>query len=257
VQYDTVLANRLIDFVFLVWMPPILIFHHLLFVLLRKKLIPLRRLFVYSIPFFYYHFILLPDYMNNKTFTTEDTPETTKKDQILKSVRDLVAKYPGYKVYVTGHSLGAGLSTIAAYYLSVEDDIPKPVTCLNFASPRVGDGNFLEAIEHLEKYSKLRHLRVANEHDSITVMPTFGFTHVGMMVKLHEAASRSPEFSYAKSDESWGGWFGRAVDMSWPASFNVKYDHGEYRERVDTHKETLEKYHLNKMYKNPKLAGFD
>jgi hypothetical protein len=170
VRYTTVLANRLIDFVFLVvWMPPILICHHLLFILLRKKLIP-PRLFVYSIIFFYDHFTALPDYMNNETFTEVDAPGTTKKDQILKAVRDLLAKYPGYKVYVTGHSLGAGLSTIAAYYLSVEDDIPKPVTCLNCASPRVGDGNFLEAIEHLEQSSKLRHLRVAIENDSITVM---------------------------------------------------------------------------------------
>jgi hypothetical protein len=239
----------------MVLMPPLLICHHLLFVLLRKRLIP-PRLFVYSILFFYDHYLtVLPDYMNNETVTEDDAPGTTKKDQILKAVRDLLAKYPGYKVYVTGHSLGAALSTIAAYYLSVEDDIPKPVTCLNFASPRVGDRNFLQAIEHLEKYRKLRHLRVVNEHDSITLMPILGYTHVGMMVKVHKAASRSPEFSYVKSDESWGSWFGRAYDMSWEANLNIKQDHGVYRERVYEHKETLEKYDLNKMYKNLNLVG--
>ena len=118
----------------------------------------------------------------------EDDPATWRKyDEIvkdLKSVFDSDPKYSKeYKLYVTGHSLGAALSTVVAFYLacgysggsgtdssessdeaaaSVVDMsfIPKPITCINFASPRVGDGNFLNGIQHLEEQGLLRMLRI-------------------------------------------------------------------------------------------------
>jgi hypothetical protein len=40
-------------------------------------------------------------------------------------------------------------------------------------------------------------------------------------------------------------------------SFNVGYDHGDYRERVESDKEFLEKLDLNAMYKDTSLTGFD
>jgi hypothetical protein len=61
---------------------------------------------------------------------------------------------------VTGHSLGAALSSLVAFYLACEDDIPKPVTCLNFASPRIGDSGFRDAVRSLEQRKALRMLRV-------------------------------------------------------------------------------------------------
>jgi len=197
------------------------------------------------------------EYMNNKTKNPNDDSETTKKDQIFSSVKALLKKHPDYKVYVTGHSLGAALATMASYYLSIDEEIPKPVTCINFASPRVGDSRFLKAVRVLEKEGNLRHLRVVNENDTVTVAPTVGFNHVGFMMKMHEAARKDIEISYPKENESWGSWFGRAWDMSIPASLNVTYDHGEYRERVETQKDEIEKLDLNKMYSDPNLTGFE
>jgi hypothetical protein len=44
---------------------------------------------------------------------------------------------------------------------------------------------------------------------------------------------------------------------SLPASFNVGYDHGDYRERVDKDQAFLEKLDLNALYKQTELTGFD
>jgi hypothetical protein len=40
-------------------------------------------------------------------------------------------------------------------------------------------------------------------------------------------------------------------------SLNVADDHGDYRERVESDKEFLEKLDLNAMYKDTSLTGFD
>ena len=50
-------------------------------------------------------------------------------------------------VYVTGHSLGAALATLAGFYLSCDPEIPKPVSSISFASPRVGDASFLNVVQ--------------------------------------------------------------------------------------------------------------
>ena len=91
----------------------------------------------------------------------ENDDETWRKyDEIVVDVKRLLERYPNYKLYVTGHSLGGGLSTLVSFYLACEPDIPKPVTCINFASPRMGDPNFLQAVQELEQRRWLRMLRV-------------------------------------------------------------------------------------------------
>jgi hypothetical protein len=81
--------------------------------------------------------------------TTDETDEgdRSKYDQIMEALSPLIKKYPDHKIYVSGHSLGAALSTLAAFYLSLDPGVPKPVTCLNFASPRVGDHAFRKAVQ--------------------------------------------------------------------------------------------------------------
>eukprot|EP00548_Thalassiothrix_antarctica_P004539 CAMPEP_0194137896 /NCGR_PEP_ID=MMETSP0152-20130528/7731_1 /TAXON_ID=1049557 /ORGANISM="Thalassiothrix antarctica, Strain L6-D1" /LENGTH=76 /DNA_ID=CAMNT_0038835097 /DNA_START=50 /DNA_END=277 /DNA_ORIENTATION=- len=72
----------------------------------------------------------------------KDDPSNRKYDVIMKECKILLEENPGYKLYVTGHSLGAALSSIFAFYAACDEDIPKPVTCINFASPRVGNKSF-------------------------------------------------------------------------------------------------------------------
>jgi putative lipase involved disintegration of autophagic bodies len=69
-----------------------------------------------------------------------------KYDQILEDVMPLLEANPNHKLYITGHSLGAALSTVASFFLSCEKGIQTPVTCINFASPRAGDKTFLSAV---------------------------------------------------------------------------------------------------------------
>jgi predicted lipase len=100
------------------------------------------------------------NYVFNPTKDEMDDSEFRKYDEILADIKPLLKKNPSYKLYVTGHSLGAALSTVVSFYLACEPDLPKPVTCINFASPRVGDHNFLEATRWLEKENLLRMMRV-------------------------------------------------------------------------------------------------
>ena len=42
---------------------------------------------------------------------------------------------------------------------------------------------------------------------------------------------------------------------SLPASFNLSYDHGDYRERVDHNKDFFEKMQLKQLYQDKSLTG--
>jgi len=82
-----------------------------------------------------------------------------------------------YKLYVTGHSLGGALATLfslhaAASAGSRDGIIPQPVSCISVASPRVGDRGFQVAFCRLEEFGLLRHLRIANDRDPVTMMPS-------------------------------------------------------------------------------------
>jgi Lipase (class 3) len=105
-----------------------------------------------------------------------------KLEEIVEHVKALFQEIPErqstYKLYVTGHSLGGALATLFSLYVasslgknSSDSIIPGPVSCISVASPRVGDRNFQAAFAYLEEHGLLRHLRIANDRDPVTVMP--------------------------------------------------------------------------------------
>jgi hypothetical protein len=142
---------------------------------------------------------------------------------------------------VTGHPLGAALSSLVAFYLACEDDIPKPVTCLNFASPRIGDSGFRDAVRWLEPRKMLRMLRgvvyvsvsrrafstsspfhvtrlcnhlpfclCSNEGDSsISTFPITNYYHVGMQIRLYKTDDKPPVVTYSSKTVTWGATFSR------------------------------------------------
>mmetsp|Transcript_4241 Transcript_4241/g.6093 ORF Transcript_4241/g.6093 Transcript_4241/m.6093 type:complete len:420 (+) Transcript_4241:3-1262(+) len=193
------------------------------------------------------------NYMNKDTVVEGDSE--TKKEQVLRMVKELVKKNPGYAVYVTGHSLGGALSTLGGYYLATDPEIPKPVSVINFASPRVGNADFREAITTLEKNNDIRFCRFVNENDSITIIPTLNYTHVGLQVKLNESPKVDPLVRYPKTSDVWTILW-NAWDNSIPSAFNLGYDHSDYRERIETHKEKIAKLSVNELYKDSDLTGF-
>ena len=77
-------------------------------------------------------------------------------------------------LYITGHSLGAAMATIAASRIS-----NKVEALVTFGSPRVGTKAFIEN-------SKVVHFRVQNNNDDVPKVPplVFGFRHHGTNVYL-------------------------------------------------------------------------
>jgi hypothetical protein len=120
----------------------------------------------------------------------------------MKHVRALMEANPQYSLYTTGHSLGGALSTLFAFEAAADDQILKPVTCINIASPKVGNLAFRRAFQvrfcdgaevlpqarivlltvhslqfifqNLERKKHIRCLRIANHKDLVTLMPDRG-----------------------------------------------------------------------------------
>jgi predicted lipase len=103
--------------------------------------------------------------------------------EILEEVKRLVAENPDFEVYVTGHSLGAALSTLCGFELAHE--IENPVTVVSFASPRVGNRKWKAAFDGK---ANLHHSRVSTQRDIVTAFPYFRYHHVGENIRLSDKA---------------------------------------------------------------------
>jgi triacylglycerol lipase len=84
------------------------------------------------------------------------------------SISAVLADNPG-NLYVTGHSLGAAMATIAASRM--QDRVTALIT---FGSPRVGNAEFVKSLT-------VEHYRVQNNCDDVTKVPflLMGFAHHG------------------------------------------------------------------------------
>jgi len=201
------------------------------------------------------------NYIFNETVNDNDGEGKTKFNQILDDIIPLLKAHPDHKLYVTGHSLGGALSTLASFYLASSTDpaIPKPVSCINFAAPRVGNNEYFAATQYLEKTKQLRMLRGVNKNDTITAIPTVGYRHVGFQVTLYDESCgevKEPIIQYPKPDMPFSTWSHMAWNNSALGNFNLGYDHGDYRERVNDVKEFLETKNLNQMYADPEIVGY-
>eukprot|EP00531_Pseudo-nitzschia_arenysensis_P004293 CAMPEP_0116156678 /NCGR_PEP_ID=MMETSP0329-20121206/22956_1 /TAXON_ID=697910 /ORGANISM="Pseudo-nitzschia arenysensis, Strain B593" /LENGTH=495 /DNA_ID=CAMNT_0003653769 /DNA_START=102 /DNA_END=1590 /DNA_ORIENTATION=- len=80
-----------------------------------------------------------------------------------------------YSLFVTGHSLGGALATFGAFKLATHPDLKghlaNPVVCISFASPYVGDQDWANAFEALEKRGRIRHIRFSNRSDLVPTIP--------------------------------------------------------------------------------------
>ena len=180
-------------------------------------------------------------------------------DMILNDIKPFVEK--GYKVYVTGHSLGAALSSLLAFKLAGSDSawIPKPITCINYASPFVGSSGFRTAYTLLEKKGLVRYLRVTNDNDIVPALPPFSLgvkkrlmKHAGINLRL---TSNSFILSHPNSN---GLGIVNAMRNSIlkPVWSVLKYHLLPlHEERMDMHKEALQNMHLNDLYADEKLVG--
>ena len=83
-------------------------------------------------------------------------------------VRELRASHPHYKVWVTGHSLGGAIASLASAWLSYNEIVPREdIILYTFGSPRSGDYNY--ALEHHKLVGNS--WRVVNFNDVVPHFP--------------------------------------------------------------------------------------
>lgn len=91
--------------------------------------------------------------------------------QVLKGLK----KIDDLPLYITGHSLGAALATVATQYLERDPKLRDQIAaCYTFGSPRVGNKEY-------DRDFKSAIYRVVNTTDIVTVVPllAMGYVHIG------------------------------------------------------------------------------
>jgi lipase (class 3) len=94
---------------------------------------------------------------------------------IEKQIEASLEKVQDLPLYITGHSLGAALATIATQYLERNHMIRDQIAaCYTFGSPRVGNSEF-------DREFRSAIYRVVNTTDIVTVIPllAMGYIHIG------------------------------------------------------------------------------
>lgn len=141
---------------------------------------------------------------NEDAFASE-----SKLEEILTQLHTLKQEHPDYRIAFTGHSLGGALALMTALEVAADpilstvigcdgdedvQDRPAPVTCITFGNPRVGDQQFVNAIQQLEDQRKLHCLCIHNYGDIVPAVQTNpmqlvnntkGFLHVGFRALLY------------------------------------------------------------------------
>lgn len=129
-------------------------------------------------------------------------------------------------IYVTGHSLGAAMATIAASRLNAKG---RAVTLYTFGSPRVGDHKWAKQFKDIDTY------RFVNNNDMVTSVPPFGFfTHVGDLKYINYYGNvREVTWWQRFKDQMRGRW--RALQKF--QLFDGIFDHsmGLYKDKVKKH----------------------
>ena len=98
--------------------------------------------------------------------------------QVIPIVQDLAQENPTYQIWVTGHSLGAAISTLCA--LELYSSGLKSLNVYNYGCPRVGNSEFAQYYD-----SRIPNtFRVVNGRDVVPTVPpkVLGFSHVATEV---------------------------------------------------------------------------
>ncbi len=91
---------------------------------------------------------------------------TTLRQQMLDALKELPTES---HIYLTGHSLGGALATLAVPDILKNTNFQEPqnIKLYTFASPRCGDRTFATSFEK----TKVQHWRIANTEDFVTMIP--------------------------------------------------------------------------------------
>ena len=136
-------------------------------------------------------------------------------DKIWSSIEETL-KETSSKLYITGHSLGAAMATIAASRLQ-----SRVVALITFGSPRVGNQEFVDNVI-------IDHFRVQNNCDAVTTVPFhwLGFRHHGCNIYL-DYSGKISKLSYMQKIKD--NIKSRIKAMSKFQLFNGVFDHMMYQ----------------------------
>lgn len=206
-----------------------------------------------------------------KTKVGPNGSDKSKGEEIIGMLRtDFFDKdeYQGYSFIVTGHSLGASLSTLFAFRCACLDEPLPNVLNVSFASPFVGNDEFRKHFQALEMKGKIRHLRVSNYQDIVPLglpcSPTGeGYKHVGMNIRLYSGDDLlSPNYRrfYPKLGSFLDG-ARNTMQNSWsllPVIFLPKHFCDEYDIRLNNKetKKELSKLTLESLYNDKSITGW-
>jgi triacylglycerol lipase len=122
---------------------------------------------------------------------------------------DAVVKHHGKghnekKLYITGHSLGAAMATIATSRFEEEMKVEQLTT---FGSPRVGTRSFVKHIE-------TKHLRFVNNNDIVTKVPLWlmGYKHHGELQYINFYGNIRKMTGWQLVKDRWRGWKSGVLD---------------------------------------------
>jgi hypothetical protein len=163
-------------------------------------------------------------------FHKDKDTKKTRLETILQDAKEQLRLNPGFRLYISGHSLGGALSTLFGFYAAADDEIIElcsrsggGVVVYSVASPYVGNWKFKLAFQELERQRRLQHLRITNLEDMVTLLPfavpkatIFSpllsmfkgagnlYKHVGMRLQLtkecRDGASLPYSISYPKNE---------------------------------------------------------
>lgn len=133
-------------------------------------------------------------------------------DKLWPDIEKSVAKIKKQKLYITGHSLGAAMATIAASRLK-----SKVETLYTFGSPRVGNRNFVDNLD-------VQHYRFVNNNDVVPSAPwaLLGYRHHGTLVYINYHGNIVPMTTWRRVKDKIRGRFRALQKMQF---FDGFYDH--------------------------------
>ena len=110
----------------------------------------------------------------------------------------------GKTFYITGHSLGAAMATIAT---SRFEEFTPVEHLYTFGSPRVGTRSFVKNIQ-------TPHTRVKNNNDIVTTVPLFlmGYKHHGDLCYINFYGNIRKLTFWQMVKDKWRGWRSSALD---------------------------------------------
>ncbi|KAI9139007.1 Alpha/Beta hydrolase protein [Paraphysoderma sedebokerense] len=122
-------------------------------------------------------------------------------DQVKSIMKTLHEKYPRYNILVTGHSRGAPLAVLAAFYMILEMGIPSElIEAWSFGSPRFVNKEFIEVLREMN----VKVWNVQYEGDPIVRLPPsfYGFRHIPRQIFItHRDLLPNGKLSALQSEE--------------------------------------------------------